>query len=109
MLPPALDPKVLEPIEVNAAISPASSATPGGSAPAAVEASPAPALDEAVIKTELSTATDFAGLSPDLQALFRQYFDRYDLNSNGSIDSNKELTQLVTNLTFTLKTGIDIN
>merc|ERR1712205_170853 len=59
----------------------------------------------AKVKSEFQCASDFASLSPDLQSLFKQYFDRYDLNGNGILDSHKELTQIVTNLVFALKLG----
>lgn len=56
-------------------------------------------------QAELRTASNLAGCSPELQAVFKGFFDRYDFSGNGRIDSNKELTQLATNLMFSLKLG----
>lgn len=60
---------------------------------------------EVKVKAEIKSATQFNTLSPELQVVFKQYFDRYDLNANGILDNPKELTQLVTNLAFALKLG----
>jgi len=107
MLPPALDPKQLEPI----ASTPVGVAMNAGPTPSPPTGTPAkePVFEEATVRAELSVATTKDELSPALQTLFRQYFDRYDLNGNGKIDNNKELTQLVTNLAFTLKIGADLS
>jgi len=61
--------------------------------------------DEAEMKNAIKMATGFPELSPPMQQLVKQFFDRYDLSGNGRLDTNKELTQLVTNLAFVLKMG----
>jgi len=48
------------------------------------------------------------GLSEDLLAEMHEKFDRYDLDSSGTINSEEELLQLMTNLYFTLSSkGIE--
>jgi len=111
MLPKALVPEALEP---------GGNGTGNGSlskVPSAMGQAPGAALSIATsptsmngqgsgnIMAELHSAVDFNGLSADMQVLFTQYFDRYDLNGNGILDEKKELTQLVTNLVFALKLG----
>lgn len=56
-------------------------------------------------QAEMKMVVQLGDMSPDLQSVFRGFFDRYDLNASGTIDSTKELTQLVTNLAFSLKLG----
>lgn len=107
MLPPALKPEVL--VGSSSGVSPgiAVSSNPlaAASAPVDVQKVLSDPGFEAKVKKEAATATEFAALSPELQIVFKQYFDRYDLNGNGILDSHKELTQLVTNLAFALKLG----
>jgi len=57
------------------------------------------------VKSEVASANEINDLTPELRSVFKQYFNRYDLNGNGILDTNKELTQLVTNLAFALKLG----
>lgn len=74
--------------------------------PAPSAAPPAPAAappSDAAIQTELATCVEYAQLNKSLQALLQEHFRRFDHSGNGRIDDDKELTQLVTNLVFTLK------
>jgi len=54
-------------------------------------------------RKEFSAALDPAQLSKEMQTLLFTYFDRYDQNGNGIIDTEKELMQLVSNLVFSLE------
>lgn len=72
-------------------------------------------------QAEIVIATNMGTLSADMQMVFKSYFDRYDVNGSGKLDSSKELTQMVccwgcsavsvrrclqvTNLAFALKLG----
>merc|ERR1712178_662945 len=50
--------------------------------------------------SELLSATNMASMSAELQTVFKEFFARYDLDGTQTINNNKELTQLVTNLAF---------
>ena len=109
MLPPMLSPDALEPVGVpqvgtaktaelgnpSAAVHAQASTTAGDSLP----------LEADAIKRELRACITLESLSPQLQDTFRTFFDRYDLDHSGKINNSKELTQLVTNLAFSLKLG----
>lgn len=66
-------------------------------------------LDEKNIKQQLRAATSLASLSPPMQQMFQDFFNRYDVSANGRIDNSKELTQLVTNLAFSLKLSLGLS
>ena len=40
--------------------------------------------------------------------IWKDFFAKYDYNGSGKVDTNKELTQLVTNLAFSLKMGASV-
>jgi len=65
-------------------------------------------LDEKTMKQQLRVGTSLETLSPPMQQMFKDFFTRYDVSANGLIDNSKELTQLVTNLAFSLKLSLGL-
>eukprot|EP00657_Telonema_sp_P-1_P007148 TRINITY_DN26807_c0_g1_i1.p1 TRINITY_DN26807_c0_g1~~TRINITY_DN26807_c0_g1_i1.p1 ORF type:complete len:234 (-),score=47.11 TRINITY_DN26807_c0_g1_i1:225-926(-) len=61
------------------------------------------AADPQVCKYELLNKGSYLDMSPEVQEFMRSYFERYDLNQNQRIDTEKELEQLVTNLNYRLQ------
>jgi len=87
------------------AASPTSPTSPG------ISASPAATITKSVQQNPLNNAvgwmaaTEFDQLSGEYQTIFQDHFTRFDQSGNGLIDTDKELLQLVTNLSFKLKLG----
>jgi len=95
--------------EVQKLSRPAAVATPAGYAPVLSVATPAIVQSEAGIHQQLKSCVEFGDLHPSIQGTIRDHFQQFDQKGIGLIESNKQLTQLVTQLAFKLNLGAYIS